>query len=195
MIVGLSGFKGSGKDTVAAYLVKEHGFERKAFADPIKQSIAKLFDIPFSEVEKMKNDKDAYVAIGGLETSASEYEQWIMYKGIPAITFRQFLQRYGTESHRDIFGEDLWLEPTLPSNGIYSGRKIVVSDVRFANEAKRIKEFGGRIWFINRITDRSSFDPHSSEILDFGTDWSIPNNGTIEDLYDRIEEALSVVAS
>ena len=33
------------------------------------------------------------------------------------MTFREFLQRYGTEAHRDVFGKDFWLEYTLPANG------------------------------------------------------------------------------
>ena len=179
MIIGLSGFKGSGKDTVAAYLMKEHEFERKAFADPLKESVAALFDIPFSEVDKLKNSDSAVT----LDID-NRYH---------SVSFRQFLQRYGTESHRGVFGEDFWLEYTLPSNGSYYGRKIVVTDVRFENEATRIKELGGQIWFINRTTDRSSFDPHASENLDFSTDLMVPNDGTLDDLYANIEEALSVV--
>ena len=191
MIVGLSGFKGSGKDTVAAYLVKKHDFERKAFADPMKQSIAALLDIPFAEINKYKMDTTVNVAV--LRNADQSYFQ-SSYLAKP-FTFREFLQRYGTEAHREVFGQDFWLEYTLPSNGYYHGRNIVVTDVRYSNEAKRVKDFGGSIWFINRITNRSAFDPHSSETLDFGTDVTIPNNSTIEDLYDRIEEALSAVVS
>ena len=183
MIIGLCGFKGSGKDTVAAYLVKNHEFERRAFADPMKRSIAALFDIPFQEVEWLKVSRENFV--------------WIEKDGVAEPTakmnWRQFMQRFGTESHRDIFGEDFWLEYTLPSNGHYHGRLIVITDVRFSNEAKRVKELGGRIWFVDRVTDRSSFDPHASENLDFGTDFMLPNNGTLDDLYATIEEALSVV--
>jgi hypothetical protein len=185
MIVGLAGFKGSGKDTVAAYLVKQHGFERKAFADPMKQSIAAMFNIPFTDIDKYKNDSEIMVSI---EACTNDGDTW----RYSSQTFRELLQRYGTEAHRDVFGKDFWLEYTLPSNGYYAGRNIVVTDVRFSNEAKRVKDFGGSIWFINRITNRSSFDPHSSETLDFGTDVTVPNSSTIEDLYARIEEALNV---
>ena len=176
MIIGLSGFRGSGKDTVAAYLVKEHEFERRAFADPLKRSVAALFNIPFSDIDKMKNDPKCDVSLNPLV----------------AMTFREFLQRYGTEAHRDVFGEDFWLEYTLPANGHYSGNLICITDLRFSNEAERIKQLGGRIWFINRITNRSVVDPHSSEIIDFGVDYTIDNTGTIEDLYVEVERALNV---
>ena len=106
MIIGLSGEKESGKDTIAAYLVKRYEFERKAFADPMKRSIAALFNIPFKDVDTLKNDKKALVSLTTYPGYRTE------------MSFRGFLQRYGTESHRDIFGEDFWLEYTLPVGGI-----------------------------------------------------------------------------
>ena len=188
MIIGLSGFRGSGKDTVAAYLMKKHGFERKAFADPLKASVAMLLDIPFSEVDKLKNDTTTGIAIGRQDSQNNLVPHSVMR----SMTFREFLQRYGTESHRDVFGHDFWLEYTLPSNGHYSGNKIAVSDVRFANEAQRIRELGGFIWFIHRFTDREAIDPHASEHLGFRVDVKVDNTGTIDDLHVEIERALSV---
>lgn len=44
-VLALSGFKGSGKDTVAEYLVKKYGFERISFADPLKNMVAENFHI------------------------------------------------------------------------------------------------------------------------------------------------------
>src|SRR4051812_5088987 len=64
MIIGLTGSKGSGKDTIAAYLIKEYRFERRAFADPMKKSVAALFDIPPWEVDNFKLDSTCYVAVG-----------------------------------------------------------------------------------------------------------------------------------
>jgi|SRR5215831_7796033 len=179
VILGLSGAKGSGKDTVAAYLVKEHGFERKAFADPLKKSIAALFDIPFSEVDKLKNEELNIVA---LEEA---------FGGSHNMTFRTFLQRYGTEAHRDVFGEDFWLDYTLPVRGYYPGRAIVVTDVRFENEANRVRELGGhnvRI-FRDGVEDQ---DQHRSEAFDFNYDLTILNHGDLDDLYVSVEEILTL---
>ena len=46
MILALSAFKGSGKDTLADYLVQRHDFVRVAFADPLKDQVAEMFSIP-----------------------------------------------------------------------------------------------------------------------------------------------------
>jgi len=183
MILGLSGAKGSGKDTVAAYLVKNHQFERKAFADPLKKSIAALFDIPFAEIDKLKNNVDVKVSV------ESVVGHRLM--GVHDMTFRTFLQRYGTESHRDVFGEDFWLDYTLPVQGYYPGRAIVVTDVRFKNEADRVKECGGTNVMITRPGYESE-EKHSSEVFDFNADLSIINNGDIDDLYVATEEILTL---
>ncbi len=196
MILGLSGAKGSGKDTVAAYLVKTHGFERKAFADPLKKSVAALFDIPFAMVDKLKNDESAFTSIYQLSPAKDQYEA----AGRELIsqhdmTFRTFLQRYGTESHRDVFGEDFWVDITLPVQGYYPGRAIVVSDVRFPNEANRVTQLGGynvRI-FRDAVIPEESIDPlHKSEHFDFGYDFTILNNGGLDDLAVSCEEILTL---
>lgn len=153
LILGLNGLKGSGKDTVAAYLIKEYQFERRAFADPLKKSVAALLDIPYHKIDQYKNDPGIWIELtdGGSERILD----------VP-ITFRTFLQRYGTESHRGVFGEDFWLDHTLPKDGFYSGRKIVITDCRFDNEAHRIHKCGGNIIEIRRPALNKS-DTHESE--------------------------------
>jgi hypothetical protein len=185
--------KGSGKDTVAAYLVKEHNFERKAFADPLKRSIAALFDIPFFEIDKLKN-RDVLVGIG--EIGEPEYQQWIQYIGIKGLTFRELLQRYGTEAHRDIFGDNFWVDITLPVQGFYPGRAIVVTDVRYRNEAERVKMLGGHVISIIRGSAAlGEQDQHRSEqfCVEYPhlVDHKIYNDGSLEELYESVEDLLA----
>jgi len=155
MILGLNGLKGSGKDTVAAYLIKEYQFERRAFADPLKKSVAALLDIPYHKIDQYKN-AEVFVQVG--DTAGLTYHK----DNYKSMTFRAFLQRYGTESHRGVFGEDFWLNHTLPKDGFYSGRKIVITDCRFDNEAHRIHKCGGNVIEIRRPALNKS-DTHESE--------------------------------
>lgn len=193
MIIGLAGLKGSGKDTVGAYLVKEHGFERKSFADPLKRSVAALFDIPFSEVDKLKNDSGARVELdGGPNRVEGEGVVSIVYAD---MTFRTLLQRYGTEAHRGIFGEDFWVDQTLPVQGYYPGRKIVVTDVRFANEAQRVNHLGGALVQVWHPTAETALDQHASEVIDFECDYQLENAGTIDELFAKTETLLERIGN
>jgi Deoxynucleotide monophosphate kinase len=182
MIIGLSGEKESGKDTVAAYLVKRYEFERKAFADPLKRSVATLFNIPFKDVDALKNDKRAMVTLKTYPGYSVE------------MSFRGFLQRYGTESHRDTFGEDFWVDITLPAGGYYPGRNIVITDVRFPNEAERVKSVGGSLVRIYRSMALTK-DTHPSEQFAFEVDHIIYNNGTLDQLWPKVEDMLVEMSS
>lgn len=197
----MCGLKQSGKDTVAAYLMKTYGFERRAFADPLKRSLAALFDIPFTDIEKLKTNTRMGVGIG--TQSQANYIQ-PHYK---SLTFRELLQRYGTESHRDIFGEDFWVDITLPNAPArYLGRNVVITDLRFKNESRRIRELGGKIVKITRppvnndrtglaTNDVGNTDLHTSEVIDFATDYTLVNSGTLEHLYMLVENFLAQYAS
>jgi len=185
MILGLNGLKGSGKDTVAAYLIKEHDFERRAFADPLKKSVAALFDIPYHEIDKWKNE-EVFVQLG--DTAGLTYKTGTFR----SMTFRQFLQRYGTESHRGVFGDNFWLDYTLPKDAYYAGRNIAITDLRFENEAMRVHSCGGFIVEVVRpgLDDK---DQHSSELpLNKRTiDYRLMNDSALLDLYERTERMLT----
>ena len=187
MIIGISGRKRSGKDTVASWFVKEHGYERVAFAHPMKKSIANLFDVPYHVVENYKDDHRVMVILGRRLTPG----EW---EPIREMTFLQFVQYYGTEAHRDLpeLGDDFWVDLSLPVDGFYDGRNIVVSDVRFVNEGNRIRQLGGIVIRIDRASPIQ--DPHRSEALKVEADHYIDNNGTVEELYRELENVLAKAA-
>lgn len=58
LVLGISGWKNSGKDMVSDYLVKEHGFVRLSFADPLKEMAAKEFSLPLNDFYD-RNRKEA----------------------------------------------------------------------------------------------------------------------------------------
>lgn len=179
MIVGFCGVAGAGKDTAAAYLIKHYGFERKAIADPIKKSAAALLNIDYEDIDRLKNDPDARVYLGADPL-------------IQDMSFREFLINYGDKSHRGVFGENFWIDVSLPVEGFYLGRNIVVTDVRLENEVNRIRELPG-IGIIIRI-DRPGLDNkilHRSEQPELlKTDYVITNNGSIEQLHNSVEKVL-----
>lgn len=182
MIVGISGYKGSGKDTFADILFKEYNFQKISFAEKLKTSAAALFNIDPRLWETYKNDKEAIVTISA--PTASKTVRNI----ISNMTVRSLLQRYGTEAHREVFGDDFWVNELFKTigNGDYS-----ITDVRFENEARRIKSHGGVIVRINRFENTE--DTHASEQLipESYVDYWIDNTSTLDNLKEEAFEFIN----
>lgn len=180
MLIGLTGRKQAGKDTVADYLIKHYAFERIAFADPLKQAVANLFGMQLSEVDDFK-------AIMKDDLPKAEVHVEMMGVVTWSFTWREFLQRFGTEMGRNTFGKDFWVEIWENRYHNSPNEDIVATDVRFENEAERIHYFGGYVIEINRPGDQS--DEHASEagLPEDSVDAWIDNTGTIEDLYRDVD--------
>jgi hypothetical protein len=184
MIIGVTGKMGSGKDTFYKMANKHISFaERRAFADKLKESAAALLGCTSSDLNEWKLDKDLHISGG----------HWDYFNHSPLFTwsFREFLQRYGTEAHREIFGENFWLEQCLPLDDDYRGKLIIVTDVRFNNEAKWVRDLGGIVIQVIRPT-LDSGDVHASEVpIDPSLVTKIiMNDGTLENYEDKIKGAL-----
>jgi hypothetical protein len=181
MIIGLSGYARSGKDTAADHLVNKYGFSRYSFAAPMKEAMYKLNPIVHSDKIGNFRYKDL-VDTYGLDQAKDSHPE-----------IRRLLQVFGTEVGRDMFGINFWVELALKS---MTEDKVVISDVRFKNEADAIKSVGGQVWRINRhgvgpVTD------HSSELdLDnYNFNHIIDNDYSVLDLnnvIDMLLEKLSV---
>lgn len=178
-LIGLCGKKRSGKDTIADILHKKYDFIKYSFAGPMKEACKNIFMLTD---EQVNGDKKAEVD-----------ERW-------GVTPRKLLQVIGTELFQyDIHnhmednefnvGRELWVKrfEFFYNENISSFDDVVVTDVRFKHEVKRIREMGGRIWKIHRSSVESS-DQHPSEkeIDEIEGDHVIHNNGTIQDLNENV---------
>lgn len=172
-IIGLAGRKRVGKDSAAEYLVRHYGYTRLAFADPLKVAVAGLFGISMEEVEMIKNNSSITLVVGGRKHLE--------------ISGREFLQRFGTEMGREIFGRYFWVsqwekalnEEMLP---------VVTPDVRFVEEAEAIRKRGGIVVEIVRSGVQDN-DSHLSEqpLPKKLVDVVVANNGSLADLYQRMD--------
>lgn len=188
-IIGLTGRARSGKDTVAeivgALLSDDLVVVREGFADKLKLSACRLF-YPDATLAQALSWCEFVKTQGQL--TVEDAKQVV---GIDTtITGRQFLQRYGTEAHRSVFGEDFWLDAVLPE-GRDDCDVLVIPDARFENEVKRVRERGGEVWRIERAAADSK-DTHPSErpIPNDLVDHIVENNGTIDELRETIQRML-----
>lgn len=183
MIVGFCGKIGAGKDTAGAYLVDRWGFKRISFADKLKDSAAACFGIKPKDWEELKNAPDARITITR-DLGPTNREAYT----VASVSCREFLQFYGTEAHRKVFGDNFWVEQAIkeiPDWSFAHGQKnYVFTDVRFSNEAEAIHELGGRVLQIYK-DGGSTKDVHSSEVglPEDLIDGKIANIGSLDQLY------------
>jgi hypothetical protein len=205
MIIGVCGFIGSGKDTVADYLVNFHEFRRDSFANTLKDAVAAVFGWDRTLLE-------------GRTKEAREWREqvdpwWSKRLDMPDLTPRLVLQLWGTEVCRRGFHNDIWIA-SVENKMRTSTDDIVISDCRFPNEIKSIKQAGGIVVWVKRgelpswYQDAVNFNEgdhnmlfatgrhrleqlgiHASETAWVGTkfDFEIDNNGTIDSLYKQVE--------
>jgi hypothetical protein len=196
MIIGVCGFIGSGKDTIADYLVNFHEFRRESFASTLKDAVASVFGWDRTMLE-------------GRTKEAREWREqvdpwWAERLAMPTLTPRWVLQYWGTEVCRKGFHDDIWIA-SLENKLRNSKDHVVISDCRFPNEISSIKNAGGQIVWVQRgtlpewyevavdanrgsnvaLNELKRLKIHASETAWVGTkfDAIIDNNSTIDALY------------
>jgi hypothetical protein len=209
MIIGVCGFIGSGKDTIADYLTNFHGFRRESFANTLKDAVAAVFGWDRTMLE-------------GRTKQAREWREqvdpwWAERLNMPNLTPRWVLQYWGTEVCRRGFHDDIWIA-SLENKLRSSTDNIVISDCRFPNEIKSIRDAGGIIVWVKRgelpewyedavnanrgevgnfswATSRSRLEKagiHASETAWVGTnfDYVLENNSSIDELFSQTSEII-----
>lgn len=145
MIVGLVGFASSGKDTVAEYLAKEHGFTTIAFADSIKDCLATIFCWDREMLEGKTKESRKW---------REEVDNWWADKlCIPQFSPRWAMTNFGTDLMRRHFNPDIWIINTLRRLEDRADENIVLRDCRFPNEIEALRSMGARIFNVRRGED------------------------------------------
>lgn len=166
MIVGLHGKMRAGKSTAAQRLALYSPLPvvEVSFAAKLKESAAALLDVPTPILETWKNERETYVTVSRME--------WGRTRIIVKQPVRSFLQRYGTEAHREVFGQDFWLDAALPLDRDYDDALYVVTDVRFPNEAERVRDLRGIV--VKVVGPETDTGSHASE-QDLDCDYTLDN--------------------
>ena len=134
-IISLSGFIGSGKDTVAEYLEQNHGYYRFSLIKSLRDSVASIFGWD-------RDMLDGRTPEAGVQRNI--VDQWwtdALDLGID-ITPRWVLQNLGTEVMRNHFHPDIWMLSSKRWLSAHKGEKIVIADARFLNELGMLQDLG-----------------------------------------------------
>lgn len=210
MILGVTGLIGSGKDTIADYLVTSHGFKRVSFAASLKDAVSSVFGWDREMLEGTTKQSRAW---------REEVDEWWAERlAMPQLTPRWVLQHWGTDVLRNHFHTDIWVA-SVENKLRQSKDDIVITDCRFANEVAAIKNAGGitcrvirgenPVWYqaavdYNKgpngnagwalgLRKLEKHNVHASEYSSVGLkyDHYIKNDGTIMDLHEQVNQLLN----
>ena len=211
MVIGVVGLIGSGKDTIADYLVNVHGFRRDSFAATLKDAVSAVFGW----------DRDM---LEGRSRHSREWREqpdaWWSARLGREITPRWILQHWGTEVCRHGFHDDIWIA-SLENKLRSTTDNIVISDCRFPNEIQAIRAAQGRVIWVQRgalppwyecALRENTTDPdqqwiledhgqlmsqvwpgiHASEWSWIGTDFDsiLDNNSSLDYLYQQVDDLI-----
>lgn len=162
MLIGLHGKKRAGKDTVFARIEKLYGeyveVERVSFADLLYASAAAALNVKVRDLQEWKADP---VTVMAIQVVDKRYIRDRERTVVQELSVREYLQRYGTEAHRELLGTNFWVDQV---NLYHEGKLVVVTDVRFDNEAARVREAGGSVVHVVGPDDvEGAGDTHASE--------------------------------
>lgn len=161
-IIGICGFAGVGKDTVANILVKSYGFEKISFADRVKDTTAIMFDWPRAMLEGDTKESREW---------RNQPDQYWSNELNKEITPRLALQMLGTDCMRNGFDNDIWVLIVKKHILENPDTNFVISDIRFYNERDMIRENNGKIWQITQgptptwINEAISDNRHGTNLM------------------------------
>ena len=180
-IVGFAGGMGVGKSTAAHHLLHAYPYEPASFAEPIKDMLIAL-GLEREQLYDQRRKAEPCQQLGGMPP-------------------RVGLQTLGTEWGRDTIWEDVWCNAMrkrlVPR--IRDGKRYVIDDVRFDNEAQLIRALGGIVIKIERkLPDPRSWwrkllnlqHPTERGVAPHLIDHVIQNNGYTSEMLQDIEVAM-----
>jgi hypothetical protein len=172
LLVGISGKRGVGKDLLASYLNKKHGFINLPFAGELKEAVRQDFDLTLAHTDgELKESSTKYLKriTPDLAGALTVFEAW---------TPRQIMIEYGQFFRQ--FDSLWWVKKVFQKidslnsykeTANYPGElKVSISDVRFKNEADYIKQQGGIIVRLNRLKELNIYKGQLNDVSETDMD-------------------------
>lgn len=164
-IIGLAGYKQSGKDTAAEMLKKEFrviSSHRIGFADAGKEECARILGCSLESLESKKSE--------------------------PLV--RHIFQWYLTDFMKEKHGNDVWLRKMAEAINVLRNTKpllIVIPDVRFQMESNWIHEMGGFVIKLERYDSSDDMHVSEQEVSKINGDFTLRNKGSLNDLQREVK--------
>lgn len=204
LTIGLHGLPGTGKDTLADYLVATHGFTKVAFADRLKRELCRIFNEPMSTFTDRATKTVPSIHLRYARCNYYPFIRFLLKRahdaGDPRFdadaprTPRFMMQAYGDfcrEHNPNYFIESV--EQVIRETEGH----VVVTDVRYPNEYRAVKQFPrSYIMEVSRPNNPycETNDKHASNIMlsPHMIDWIIGNDGQSEAMFEQFEGAVKI---
>lgn len=196
MIILLSAWKGSGKDTAANYLVEQHGFVKLSFAAALKDLVSEQYGVPrhyFDDrVLKEKalpqyplHDKDGFTKqINGIMCSElAELDGWLHHSPRSLCILEGSIKRSVDPNY--------WVNRV--ARLMDPRQNYVIADWRYRSEYEALKALKPVTVRIHRFQDTTSTDPSERDLDNFAFDQEIDNMGPVEALYEELKTILKLL--
>lgn len=169
MIIGLTGKMKSGKDTTADIITKYVKEPRiTSMAEPLKRLCVETLGLSWNDVWTQEGKA--------------------RYNNLWGMTNREILQKIGTDAMRNGFDPDIWVKCAyiyLQKND-YKCYNVIITDIRFPNEAQMVKDMGGIVVYIDRdIYQESTHESEKDLPLQY-IDTVLLNHGSLDDLENQV---------
>jgi hypothetical protein len=173
VVIMLSGYMGSGKDTVGAILCQKYGFRRVAFADCLKDEVSHLYDVSRSDLDTQDGKARLHVPTGN--------------------TIRKLLIDHGQMRRGQ--DQDYWVKHVVRLVQASRNRRFVVTDWRFPNEFSSLnralsEEADVHTWRVHRYLTPPLMNETETALDDFRFHRVVENVKTISDLHTSIQNHL-----
>ena len=176
VLIGIVGLKRTGKDTMGDYLVKKYGYNKVAFADPIKDILKILFGWDRSFLESNMKDEHSELDIiprDMMKWIGTDIFQYEIYKKFPNLKIKK---------------NTIWIEAI--KNKIKDIDKTVISDVRFLHEVEFIRENNGILIYIDMKELNMNLDYDLNTIIRNNINYRVENKSTKNDFYKNIDNLI-----
>jgi hypothetical protein len=196
-LIALTGPAGAGKDSVADALHHLGGFQRVAFASALYAEVCAAFAVPLKYLQTRETKELPMAALALEQCYDRRFVQAVVERtpaiGLhPARSPRWVLQHWGTE-YRRAQDPEYWTRRLTETIDQSTAKSIVITDVRFENEAQLVQRLGGTLWRVERPGHGVTTD-HASDVT--GAEWPcsavIVNDGDLDDLRLSVAQALEM---
>lgn len=219
MIIGISGLAGSGKDTLADFLVREHGYAKLSFADPMKRFCREVFDFSEEQLWGPSEKRNAPDPRYPREQKVVPPDGGTPFTTATFLSPRYALQTLGTEWGRDCF-PTVWVDYAVRTakkleewkgvdytaqRGIFRSARpeiagVAIPDCRFRNEVEAVKRAGGKVVRVVRpgaglsgAAAQHQSEKEMAELPDDLFDVVIENTGTLERFRAQVAGLLAIL--